>query len=81
MGELFRVDFGNLHAAHGDAALLVIPEPCRQPGNGSFSAAGGTHQCRDPALLCGKGNIPQHRFAGVIGKAHMVEQDVYKRQE
>ena len=26
--ELFRVDSGDLHAAHGDAALLVIPEPC-----------------------------------------------------
>ena len=25
--EPFRVDSGNLHAAHGDAALLVVPEP------------------------------------------------------
>ena len=36
--ELFRVDSGNLHAAHGDAALLVVPEPCRQSGNGSLAA-------------------------------------------
>ena len=27
-------------------------------------------------LLCGKGDIPQHRLAGVIGKAHMVKHDI-----
>ena len=74
--ELFRVDLGNLHAAHGDAALLVIPEPCCEPGNSGLAAAGGAHQCRDLALLCGKGNIPQNRLARVIGKAHMVEHDI-----
>ena len=74
--ELFRVDSGNLHAAHGDAALLVVPEPCCQSGNGGLAAAGGSHQCRDLPLLCGKGDIPQHRFAGVVGKAHMVEHDI-----
>lgn len=67
---------GNIHATHGDTTLLVIPEPCCQPGNGGLAAAGGAHQCRDLPLLCGKGDIPQHRLAGVIGKAHMVEHDI-----
>ena len=39
--EFFRVDSGDIHAAHGDTALLVIPEPCCQPGNSGLAAAGG----------------------------------------
>ena len=67
---------GNIHASYSDFPPAHIPEPCRQPGNRRFAAAGRSHQSCDFALFCGKGNILQHGFPRVVGKAYMIESNI-----
>ena len=74
--ELFRLNLRNIHAAHGDASLLIVPEAGGQPGNSGLAATGGANQGSDLSLFGSEGHIPQHRFAGIVGKSHMVEYDV-----
>ena len=74
--QFFRVDFGHVHAAHGDFAPVNVPEPRCQAGNGGLAAAGWTDKRRNLSLFRRKGHIPKHRFAALIGEAHMVEYDV-----
>ena len=74
--QLFRIDLRHIHAAHGDPAPINVPEPRRQTGNGSLTAAGWTDQRRDLPLLRYKGHVLQHRFAALVGKAHMLEHNV-----
>ena len=74
--QCFRINFGNVHATHGDRPLTGIPKSCGQPRNSRLAAAGRPHQCRDFPLLSGKGNIFQHSFSCMVCKSHSIEDNI-----
>ena len=74
--EGLRVHLGNVHPPHGDPPLVQIPEPGGQPGDGGLSPARGPHQSGDLPLLGREGDVPEDLLPRVVGKAHVIEDDV-----
>ena len=70
-GELFHIV-----AAHGNAALLHIPKAGNEPGNGSLSTAGGSHNSSHAPLGDGEAHVFQNLVSIFIGKGYMVEGNV-----
>ena len=72
----FRINLGNVHAAHRDGTGRNVPETGCQAGDGRLSGTGRADERRHLALTGRKGNAVQDGLRSVVCETDILEFDV-----